>query len=77
MERLRVMRNDKNYFGHCSFPNHINYYLNIGRCHWMVCDMCRIKWLIGENLFSSWREENETIWRANAERIRSYKEVVS
>ena len=66
---------DEHCFGHCPFPKHENYYLNIGRGHWMVCDKCKITWMIGANLFSSWRQENETIWRANSERIKEYKVV--
>ena len=67
--------NDEHYFGHCSCPEHENHYLNIGRCHWMICNKCKIKWFIGENLFSSWREQNENIWRENEEKIRNYREV--
>jgi len=65
----------ENYFGHCSVPEHDNYYLNIGRGHWMVCDKCKIKWFIGANLFSSWRGQNRNIWEANAERIKNYDEI--
>ena len=70
-----VVFDDKDYFGHCSFTEHENHYLNIGRGHWMVCDKCELKWFIGENLFSSWREENEDIWKANADRIKDYREL--
>ena len=70
-----VVFNDNHYFGHCGVPEHDNYYLNIGRAHWMACDECRIKWFIGENLFSSWRRQNEMIWNENAERIRKYGTV--
>ena len=41
----------------------------------MVCDECRIKWLIGENLFSSWRKENKDLWKVNAERIEEFRQV--
>ena len=41
----------------------------------MVCDECKIKWSMGENLFSSWRQQNKTTWRANAEKIKDYAEV--
>lgn len=71
----QVIRDDDNYFGHCPIPEHENYYLNIGRGHWMVCDECKIKWFIGANLFSSWREENKGTWRANAKRIKDYQEI--
>ena len=70
-----IFDDDENYFGHCPVPEHENYYLNIGRAHWMVCDKCRIKWLMGENLFSSWRGQSEETWKANAEEIADYKAV--
>jgi len=65
----------EHYFGHCPVPGHENYYLNVGRKHWMVCEKCRIKWLIGENLFSSWRQESADVWQRNAETIKEYEEV--
>ena len=67
--------NEQNYFGHCPFLEHKNYFLNINREHWMVCNKCKIKWLMGENLFSSWRTENMTKWKANFKRIKNYKEI--
>jgi hypothetical protein len=66
---------DEHYFGHCSVAEHDNYYLNFGRAHWMVCDECRIKWFIGENLFSSWRRQNQMIWNENSERLKEYETV--
>ena len=75
VESKPVVFNDEHYFGHCSTLEHDNYYLNVHRAHWMVCDKCRIKWLIGANLFSSWRKQNEIIWNANAEKLRKYREV--
>lgn len=70
-----IFDEEKNYFGHCPFPEHENYCLNIGRGHWMVCDTCKIKWFIGSNLFGSWRYENEDIWEANSEKIKDYKDL--
>lgn len=73
--KKHLVIDDKNYFGHCDVPEHDNYYLNIGRGHWMVCDSCKISWFIGANLFSSWREQNRDVWEANAERIKNYNEI--
>ena len=70
-----VFDEEENYWGHCPHPEHENYYLNIGRGHWMVCDKCKIKWFIGSNLFSSWREENEEIWKSNSEKIYGHREL--
>ena len=74
-EAEAIVFNDDNYFGHCPISGHENYYLNISRGHWMVCDKCKITWFIGANLFSSWRRENKAIWRANVEKISGYKEI--
>ena len=73
MPKEIIFDDDENYFGHCPVPDHENCYRNIGRSHWMVCDKCKIKWFMGENLFSSWRSESEEIWKANAEGIADYK----
>lgn len=40
-------------------------YLNIGRVHFGICEPCGIRWVIGENLFSSWRDEDEATWERN------------
>ena len=41
-------------------------YRNVERNHWCFCESCGIKWLIGENLFSSWMDETEDAWKNNA-----------
>ena len=74
-EAKPVVFDDDHYFGHCSVSEHDNFCLNIGRAHWMVCDECRIKWFIGENLFSSWRRQNQMIWNENSERLKEYETV--
>jgi hypothetical protein len=56
-----VVFKDDHYFRHRFVTDCENYCLNISRAHWMICDECRIKWLIGENLFSSWRKENKDL----------------
>ena len=74
-DKEAVLFDDDNYFGHCAVLEHQNYYLNVGRGHWMVCDKCRIKWFIGANLFSSWRYQNEDTWIANEKKLRKYREI--
>jgi hypothetical protein len=71
----RLIFDDDNYWGHCANPEHENFYLNVGRAHWMVCESCRIKWLIGDNLFSSWRSQNMRIWEANHKKLRDYEDL--
>ncbi len=75
MEANHVVFDEDNYFGHCPVFEHKNYFLNIGRGHWMVCDECKITWYIGANLFSSWRYQNQAIWSVNAEKVKKYREI--
>ncbi len=63
------------YFGGCPECGETNGYLNVGRSHWFVCDAHRTKWFIGENLFSSWRDESEADWRRSAEKLAGHREV--
>jgi hypothetical protein len=72
---FKLVFDDDNYWGHCQYQGHRNYYLNLGRAHWMVCDECKIKWFVGENLFSSWRSQTEDMWMRNWEHIKWYREV--
>jgi len=74
-ESEAVVFNDDHYFGHCAVPEHENYYMNVERAHWMVCDKCQIKCLIGANLFSSWRYQNDDVWQANEVKLRKYREI--
>ena len=64
------------YFGGCPHCGGYDYCRNIGRAHWMCCDTHKTKWCIGENLFSSWREEDEETWRATEYLLSNYMEVV-
>ena len=34
-------------------------FLNAGKGHWFLCHEHRVRWFVGSNLFSSWREETE------------------
>ena len=50
-------------------------YMNVGREHWGVCHRHRAKWLRGENLFRSWREQSPEDWRANQDQLDHYDVV--
>ncbi len=63
------------YFGGCPECGGTDGYMNVERVHFFVCDKHKTKWRIGENLFSSWHEETEADWQANAKRLASYREV--
>ena len=74
-KQKRLVFDNDNYFGHCLIPEHENFYLNIGRQNWMYCDECKIRWFMGENLISTWRQENEDIWEKNYKKIKDYEEL--
>ena len=62
-------------FGLCPYCKDYDYYVNIGKAHWFVCNKHKVKWLAGMNLFSSWRYETEDDWKRNYEQIKDYDEV--
>src|SRR5688572_10365848 len=41
----------------------------------LVCNEHRTKWWCGSNLFSSRREEDETVWIKNRHQLATYREV--
>lgn len=50
-------------------------YLNIAKCHWGICHHCGVRWTIGCNLFSSWRDETEDQWDENAEILADLEDI--
>jgi hypothetical protein len=63
------------YFGGCPKCWRNDGCLNVGPVHWFICHKHRTKWFVGENLFSTWRDETEDEWQANHDRIREYRLV--
>jgi hypothetical protein len=57
------------YWGVCPQCRRNDGYINAGRSHWFFCKEHRVKWWVGANLFSSWRDETE------AEQPRVYDEI--
>jgi hypothetical protein len=41
-------------------------YRNIGKGHWFFCREHKIRWFVGSNLLSSWRNETEEEQREKA-----------
>ena len=64
--------NADGYWGKCPTCDGNDGLLNIGRVHWFRCDLHRVMWSPGENLFSYWRQEPEELHRQNAERLADY-----
>jgi len=48
---------------------------NIGRGHFVACDWCRTYLHVGSNLMSSWRQEDEVVWRRNNDSVEGYELV--
>jgi hypothetical protein len=63
------------YFGGCPHCGASHGYLNVRPEHRIVCDPHKVKWRIGSNLFSYWKDENESLWLANAEKLLGYSPV--
>src|SRR5205814_432123 len=63
------------HFGWCPACGGSNGHLNIGHAHWYHCDRHRTKWLVGANLFSHWRHEDEATWARNAGHLADYRDV--
>jgi hypothetical protein len=74
IERART-REPIDYFGGCPHCGKNDGCLNYGRDHYFICRKHKVYWYAGSNLFSGWRDENETIWRENASLLETYTEV--
>jgi hypothetical protein len=68
-------RNIEHYFGACPDCGATNGYINVGGQHWFVCRPHKTRWWAGYNLFSSWQDEGEAVWRRNADLLATYREV--
>src|SRR5271156_5543169 len=64
------------YFGGCPHCGEQQGYLNVRTEHWIVCDAHEVKWRIGSNLFSSWKDDDESVWLRNAEKLMGYSKVI-
>ncbi len=62
-------------FGGCPTCGAGAQYLNVGREHWFVCRLHEVKWLVGSNLFSGWRHEEDWEWEENERELAGYEEV--
>jgi hypothetical protein len=63
------------HFGLCPECGNEGAYMNIGPEHIFICDECHTSWSVGANLFDSWRDEDETVWAANKEKLEGYRKV--
>jgi hypothetical protein len=57
------------YFGLCPICKGTDGYVSIGRSHWFICQQHRVRWFIGENVFSSCHDEVEAEQQREREEI--------
>ena len=78
--RLDDRRNSQafdDHFGVCPTCHRNNGYENVGPAHWFVCHRHRVRWCVGSNLFSSWREQTDQERALVIARLSTYREVES
>jgi hypothetical protein len=63
------------YFGSCPNCHRNDGYENVGSDHWFVCHQHRVKWCVGSNLFSSWRDQTDQERALVIARLATYREV--
>ena len=65
------------HFGTCPRCHKSDGYINVSSTHFFVCHEHKLKWCVGSNLFSSWREQTEQEQRAIYDRfgIGGYREI--
>ena len=63
------------YFGGCPFCSKCEGTPNLGRDHWHYCETRRVKWFVGSNLFSGWRDEDLETWLQNRRILEEFNQV--
>jgi hypothetical protein len=64
------------YFGGCPRCGGDDGFINVRRAHFFLCEQHKTAWVIGANVFSSWRDEDEATWEKNARMLKEhYTEV--
>lgn len=72
MSATKTTRGKSDYFGLCPVCSNDPNILNVGRDHFAVCHEHKVYWLVGSNLFSSWRDEDPEIWNINSRLLATY-----
>lgn len=67
--------NTEHHFSGCPECGDTDGYESVGPSHWFVCDRHMTKWLIGSNIFSSWRDQTEADWEHAAAVLEKYREI--
>jgi hypothetical protein len=64
-----------NHFGGCPACHKTDGFLSVGPGQWFVCHRHRVKWFVGSNLFSGWKEQDEQHRLANYYKLAGYRDV--
>jgi hypothetical protein len=71
-----VRRFQSYYWGVCPECGRLpDKWLNVGANHWLVCLDHEVRWRVGANLFSDWKDETEDIHQVNAEFLSTFRVV--
>jgi hypothetical protein len=54
-----VVRGEREYFGVCPQCHKNDGFINVGKSHWFFCKDHKVRWCVGVNLFSSWKDQTE------------------
>jgi hypothetical protein len=65
----------KHYFGGCPHCGKQDGLFNVGRNHWFVCHEHRVRWYVGGNLLSGWKDQTEDEQREKWRRVEDYTDV--
>lgn len=66
---------DDGYLGLCPKCHRHDGMFNVEGTHWTVCHAHKVRWSVGFNLFSGWRDETEEKWEENSRLLSTYEEV--
>jgi hypothetical protein len=61
--------------GNCPVCGTNDGYLNLSRTHVFYCADHRVAWIVGTNLFNSWRQETEADWQRNEAKLSNFKKI--
>ena len=63
------------HLGECPVCGTNSGYVNVRRAHWVICKRHKLAWCCGNNLFSNWKMEDESIWQRNENMLVDYDYV--
>jgi hypothetical protein len=65
----------RNYFGGCPKCGRSDGLYNVYKEHWFVCHTHKVRWTIGSNILSSWRDETREDQRERWAVVADYEDI--